>query len=222
MNFSAISRTSSLGALLRLPLRLIPPQTVLPILQGRLRSYRWITGSSNHGCWLGSYEYEKQQLISQRIPPGSVVYDIGAHVGFYTLLFSHLVGSTGQVVAFEPFPANLAYLQRHLALNHITNVQVIAAAVAAALGSANFAIGGNSSEGHLVNQATATTLTVNQVSLDILLPTLPPPAFLKLDIEGAELAALQGARDLLVRPSPHHLPCYPRHVCPPRLLCLPA
>ena len=117
MNFSAVPYHSWLGRVLRFPLRLLPPETIVPILQGRLRGKRWIVGSGNHGCWLGSYEYEKRRAFEQTISAGNIVFDVGAHVGFYTLLASTLVGPTGRVVAFEPAPRNLRYLKEHLRLN---------------------------------------------------------------------------------------------------------
>ncbi|MBN8636124.1 MAG: hypothetical protein J0M07_12425 [Anaerolineae bacterium] len=100
MNFSGISRQSLIGQLLRLPLALMPKSARVPILQGALRGRWWIAGSSNHGCWLGSYEFDKQQRLSAHVQPGMVVYDIGAHVGFYTLLAAQLVGPGGHVFSF--------------------------------------------------------------------------------------------------------------------------
>ncbi len=57
MNLSGISDKSLFGKILRLPLRIIPAQTVMPIIQGKLKGKKWIVGASNHGCWLGSYEF---------------------------------------------------------------------------------------------------------------------------------------------------------------------
>lgn len=114
MNLSGISSASVVGKLLRLPLVLLPGNLQMPIMQGRLKGKKWIVGSSNHGCWLGSYEYRKRILFEKMVPHGSIVYDLGGHVGFYSLLASVLVGPTGHVFVFEPFPANLAYLRKHL------------------------------------------------------------------------------------------------------------
>ncbi|MRS05344.1 FkbM family methyltransferase, partial [bacterium] len=85
MNFSAIP-DNSIGKLLRVILKLIPAGTQVRIIQGRLKGRKWIVGSSVNGCWLGSYELDKQKLIEKTIQPGEVVYDLGANVGFYTLL----------------------------------------------------------------------------------------------------------------------------------------
>ena len=71
---------------IRLPLRTVPPGTVVPILTGRLRGRKWIVGSGDHSCWIGSYELEKQRAFAQVVHPGETVFDLGANVGFYTLL----------------------------------------------------------------------------------------------------------------------------------------
>ena len=124
INLSGLSSRTLLGKLLRLPLRLIPPNSKVPILQGRLRGKWWIAGGGVASYWLGSYEFYKQRLFERLVTPGNVVFDIGAHVGFYMLLSSALVGTAGEVFAFEPVPRNLHYLYEHLRLNHVTNVTV--------------------------------------------------------------------------------------------------
>ncbi len=124
MNFSAISNETLLGRMLRLPFRLIPTNAQMRILQGHLRGKKWIAGSGNHGYWLGSYEYQKQKIFSEEIRPGDVVYDLGANVGFYSLLASFLVGPKGRVYSFEPLPSNLEFLRNHLALNKVSNCVV--------------------------------------------------------------------------------------------------
>lgn len=129
INFSGISRSSLAGRALRLPLRLIPDDTVVRILQGPLRGKRWVAGSSNHGCWLGSYEAAKQKRIFEVVRPGMVCWDVGAHVGFYTLLLAELVGPDGRVFAFEPLPGNLELLRRHVEMNGYRNVRVVPAAL---------------------------------------------------------------------------------------------
>jgi len=201
MNLSGISDKSLLGKVLRFPLRLIPPQTVLPIMQGRLKGKKWIAGSGNHGCWLGSYEYAKRIVFERTVRENSVVFDVGAHVGFYTLLASVLVGPRGRVFAFEPFPANLVYLQEHLRLNRIENVTVVEAAVSDKCGTAFFDEGPSSSMGHISPNG---RLQVETVAIDELVAKgeLPLPDFLKMDIEGAEALALSGAKSVLAQSHP--------------------
>lgn len=196
MNFSGLSSSSALGRLLRFPLSVIPSNTVLPIFQGSLRGYRWIVGSSNHGCWLGSFEYEKQKCINKSVRPGSVAYDLGANVGFYTLLLSELVGSGGLVVAFEPLPRNLEYLRRHIALNHVSNVVVMEGAVSSHSGSALFVEGPTNSMGFISSKG---NVKVKLFSIDEMVSDgrIPAPQYLKIDIEGAEYDALCGAEATL-------------------------
>ncbi len=201
MDFSRIRYQSLIGKLIRLPLRLIPKRAALPILQGRHRGMRWIVGSGNHGYWLGSHEYRKRILFEQTVRPGDVVYDIGAHVGFYTLLASALVGTKGRVIAFEPLPDNLAFLHEHLRLNRRENVTVMEMAVSDFEGTAEFLAGDNTSTGHLAEKG---TIPVRVVSLDKLVERgeILLPQVIKMDIEGAEGAALRGARKIFAEARP--------------------
>ena len=201
MNLSAIPNTSFVGRLLRFPLRLIPSEARVPILQGPLRGKSWIVGSGTHGCWLGSYEQQKSILFERTVIDGTTVFDVGANVGFYTLLASVLVGALGQVVAFEPVPRNLRYLREHVRRNRLTNVTVIEAAVSDRSGRATFSEGPNPSEGRLAEDG---SLTVDTVSIDELVETnaIPPPHCIKIDVEGAEGLVLAGARGVLVQWQP--------------------
>ena len=197
MNFSKISNESTLGKIVRLPLALVPRKLILPILQGPLRGKQWISGAATHGCWLGSYEYDKQQVIAREVWPGSVFYDVGANVGFYSLLSSLLVGH-GKVFAFEPAPRNLPYLRRHLELNHAGNVEVLPLAISNTMGQAHFQIEASDLMGHLAQGGSTTVATA---TLDSLVESgrIAPPNFIKMDIEGAELLALQGSSQVFQR-----------------------
>jgi FkbM family methyltransferase len=201
MNWTSISNASFLGKLLRLPLRLIPPQTVMPVLQGPLRGKKWIVGSGNHGYWLGSYEMDKCTRFAEAVPHGGVVFDLGANVGYYTLISALRAGPGGRVFAFEPLPRNLAFLKRHLALNRIENATVIEAAVADCGGTVRFKQDSSTSKGRIGEGG---SLEVQCLSLDDWVDRglLPAPDLLKIDIEGAEFQALQGARRLLAASHP--------------------
>ena len=158
---------------------------------------RWLVGASVHGCWLGCYEAEKQRLCVRLLQPGMVAYDLGANVGFYSLLFSRLVKPEGSVHAFEPLPRNCSVLKRHLALNRLENVVVYPIAVAEKSGTACFDTGPNPSMGHLV--AVGGTLKVPTIALDefVYAYNKPAPNIVKMDIEGGEIKALAGMRRLL-------------------------
>lgn len=201
MNQQAISSMTAAGKIARLPLSLIPRDAVVPILRGRLRGKRWIVGSAIHRCWLGFYEFEKQRLIASMVKPGTVFYDAGANVGFYSLLAAGLVGPRGRVFAFEPLPRNVAYLRRHLALNRVSNVDILELALGEQTGMASFTPEPSGCMGRL--SATG-CLPVAVASLDDLLEQgrLVPPHSIKMDIEGAELLALRGAQKCIQRYRP--------------------
>jgi FkbM family methyltransferase len=187
----------------RVAVWLIPKNAVLPVLQGPLRGARWVVGSGNLGCWLGTYERDKQTLFSTFIKSGDVVFDIGAHVGFYTLLASRLVGEGGRVVAFEPSLENANTLRRHAALNRCSNVTVVNAAVTRTTGTAPFRVGENSYQGKLVANGAA-GVAVPTIGLDsgVASGDLPVPTAMKIDIEGEETQALLGMRETLARYHP--------------------
>ena len=111
---------------------------------------------------------------------------------------SRLTGTSGKVYSFEPSPRNIAYLRRHLMLNGSDNVTVIAAAVADKTSTGWFREMDSPAVGRLDNHG---DYSVRVVALDGL--DLPPPALMKVDIEGAEHLFLQGAARLIeqYRPS---------------------
>jgi FkbM family methyltransferase len=198
-SLSRIAPTTLLGALLRAPLRLIPKATVLPVCSGVNKGMRWIVGSSVHGCWLGHYEKEKQAAVRRLVRPGIKIFDIGANAGFYTLAFSRLVGKTGHVWAFEPLPENIRNLRRHLALNALPNVTVVEAAVSRQSGTARFLQARSNSMGRLAEHG---GMNVQTVTIDDICRDTGCPDVVKLDVEGAEAAVLEGARGTLARHRP--------------------
>lgn len=188
------------GRVLRAPLGLVPRERALPILWGKLRGWRWVVGSSFQSCWLGVYEYEKQQVFVRTVKPGDVVYDVGANVGFYTLLASRLVGPGGRVFSFEPLPRNIKYLRRHLDANGVTNVTVFEGAVSDRSGTARFDV---DAIPEMTRLSAGGSLEVQTFQIDELIAAgqATVPTLMKIDVEGAEADVLEGARDLLTR---HH------------------
>lgn len=203
MNFSSISHKTVLGKILRFPLKLIPSNARIPILHGPLRGKRWIAGSGIISCWIGNYEYDKQKIFAATVERGFTVYDIGAHVGFYSLLSSVLVGPEGKVYCFEPAPRNLEFLRKHMELNKLSNCFVWDAAVGSYEGTASFDLGPNRAQGHLTAES-KDALSVRTVTLDGLVFSgkLSPPDLIKCDIEGAEYEALTGASGVLAKYGP--------------------
>jgi FkbM family methyltransferase len=183
------------GKLLRIPLRMIPRGSTVPILFTRARGKRWIVGSGPHSCWLGFNEVRKRNLFTKMVLPGNIVFDIGANIGAYTILSSILVGPRGKVLAFEPMPENIKYLQDHITLNQLSNVQAFEIAVSDYCGTAKFdattdrVLGSISANGNFTVQTT----TIDQMVQDHGVI----PNYLKIDVEGGEAAVLRGARQVL-------------------------
>jgi FkbM family methyltransferase len=170
----------------------------MTIRRGPASGMKWIAGSSTHGCWLGTYELDKQKALARIVRPGMTVFDIGAQAGFYTLFFSRLVGGSGKVYAFEPFAENVQSLLGHIRINALRNVQVIQVALAACSGLAGFTLDRGNCQNALTDTRAA-TLVMPTLSLDEAVERygLAPPALIKMDVEGAEGALLQGARRTL-------------------------
>ena len=196
INFSKISNQKTIGKILRALLKIIPEGMTVFIVQGKLRGKKWIKGSGVNGYWLGSYESEKVSLFEKTLKKGNIVFDIGAHVGFYTLLAAELVGKDGKVFSFEPLMANYEYLKKHIEINNYKNITSFNVAVSDKDGLAFFTKGENTSTGHLTSNGET---KVRTMAIDdwINNKKLPVPDILKIDVEGAEFAVLKGAVNLL-------------------------
>lgn len=188
--------TTLFGRFVRLPLKLLPSRLMVPVLSGTNRGMKWEVGASTHGCWLGFYEKDKQELIARLVKPGMRAFDIGANAGFYTLALSRLVGDHGKVWAFEPLAENVVNLLKHVQTNKCNNVVVIQGAVSDKQGVSGFNIGSNNSIGALgANQG----YLVPTMTLDGLLADgrVEAPDIVKMDVEGAESRVLAGSVGLL-------------------------
>src|SRR5690349_19390521 len=98
-------------------IKAFPDGTSLPVLSGPLRGARWRKCGPFSGYVTGRYEHRQQRAFAALVRPGDIVYDLGAHHGFYTVLAARLVGPRGRVVACEPQARNCAEIRRNLALN---------------------------------------------------------------------------------------------------------
>ncbi len=194
IDWSAINPQSLAGRLLRLPAHALPRGAVMRIRHGPAKGMKWIAGSSLHGCWLGTYELDKQRALARFVRPGMAVYDIGAQAGFYTLFFSRMAGEAGRVFAFEPCPRESGYLVEHVRINRLANVRVVAAAVSEKPELLGMSIERGVCRNYLCDPAEAMLLTPT-VSLDAL--NFPPPNVIKMDVEGAESVVLRGAQRML-------------------------
>jgi FkbM family methyltransferase len=139
--------------------------------------------------------------------PGDLVFDIGAHAGFTTIMFAKMVAPGGRVVAFEPEPVVMEYLKENLLAQQISNVTIVSKAVDAKTGTAYFNADGTMSAGlvrHSVYGHTGREIAVETLSLPDACAQFGVPQFIKMDIEGAEVGVIESSTDLL-RTHPIHL-----------------
>jgi FkbM family methyltransferase len=171
------------------------------LLFGPLRGRLWLPFSRGKllRLLLGTYEPHQTALFTQQLHSGSVLFDIGAAVGYYTVLSSPLVGQDGCVVAFEPDARNAAFLRRHVAINSLTNVEVHQSAVGNRNGRAGFTCGSGTGTGHLSESGPH---AVPICRLDDFVHRSRQPTHIKIDVEGAEMQVLAGARRLLASAKP--------------------
>jgi FkbM family methyltransferase len=106
---------------------------------------KWISPYLAAGRLFEPFETE---WLENLVRPGDTVFDIGAHIGFYTLLLARLVGPAGKVLAFEPDPANFALLQQNVVLNRYANVALYNLALSSQAGSAALFLSGDNAGEH--------------------------------------------------------------------------
>ncbi len=150
----------------------------------------------------GSYEKDVTQLIKTVLRPGDVAIDLGAHIGYYTLLFASLVGERGKVFAFEPEPSNFELLTRNIRLNGYGNITAERLAVSGVDGKIRLYLMERTGLGHSVRTdgAKKPFIDVRSARLDNYLGAAGKRIdFIKMDIEGGEYAALRGMESLLLR-----------------------
>jgi FkbM family methyltransferase len=153
-----------------------------------------LNASSDYGS---EVEMPVQQALAEALRDGDVFFDIGANVGFFTLVAARCVGPEGRLHAFEPRASNVAALRSNLQRNGLHDVRVWPVAVGAQDGTVTLLCddhpGGATVEPSAAYSVTSEE-TVDMVTVDHLVETgqIEPPSVVKIDVEGAELAVLQG------------------------------
>ena len=155
-----------------------------------------------------TWNADEYTAFRSAVRPGDVVLEAGANVGAYTLLFGQWVGAAGRVVAFEPDPNAFEGLEQHLSINNVSDrVTAVAAAVAdgqqdhirLVLGESS----GISRMASAIDGSASSVKDVPAVSIDAYCATHRlTPQVIKIDVEGAELGVLKGARATIARGGP--------------------
>ena len=159
-------------------------------------------GRPSVGMVTDVFEESTTRLFQRLVIPGMVVIDIGAHVGYYTLISARQAGPKGRVYAFEPDPDNHATLLRNIELNGYRNVIAVRKAVSDRVGDAQLYLSATVSGNHSIYRHGLPgrgSIPVETTTVDSMLEELewPHVDLVKIYVEGAEVAVLDGMPQLL-------------------------
>ena len=143
-------------------------------------------------------EPEFMDIIESSISKNDKVCDLGANIGYVTLIMARLVGEKGQIVAIEPSPHNFKILKEMVRYNDLEeNVELMHYAISNFKKEIEFHLS-SASNLHSIKKTrnTIESIKINAISLDEIYRDRVPPTFIKMDIEGGELEALQGMRNI--------------------------
>jgi FkbM family methyltransferase len=156
------------------------------------------------------HEETTTNLFKKVVKEGDVVIDLGANIGYFTLLAAKLVGPTGKVFAFEPEPKNFSYLKKNVELNNYTNVIIEQKAVSNYNGETKLFICPYDSGHHTINRPNGieayrlgrsgeiTSIDIEVVTLDNYLRNKTDRVdVIKIDVEGAEALVFEGMKEIL-------------------------
>lgn len=150
--------------------------------------------------WLGIHEIEIQNYLKDNLKPGLTFYDIGAYIGFFSLIATRIVGKECRVYSFEPNPKNYERLKYNIRLNNFgNNITAFQVALSNVKGKETFQSRGSPSMGKLTKNESENVITVPTTYLDafVFRDNHPPPNIIKLDVEGEEGKVLMGARRVI-------------------------
>ena len=160
----------------------------------------WGSGGIIGALILGTYEPFETEIVKKEVKKGDIVLDLGANIGYYTLILARLVGEEGRVFAFEPDPANFSWLEKNVEINGYKNVVLIPKAVSNETGKIRLYL----NKGSRVDQRIydshdgRQSIEIEAIRLDDYFKDYDGKIdFIKMDVQGAEGKALLGMTELL-------------------------
>ena len=160
------------------------------------------TGEVPYLLMRGSYDKFESETIRKFLLSGMTAIDIGAHIGYFTILMAKIVGNTGKVYAFDPEPKNFKLLSENLNLNRVTNVKLVNAALSDKEGRTDLFLDdknlGNPSfaKENIPSGSLSAGIGVHTLTLDSYMDGRKAD-FIKIDVQGAEGLIFSGAKKLL-------------------------
>lgn len=155
-------------------------------------------GLSIHGVY-GEFDTE---IIKKHLSPNDIVIDVGANIGYYTLLSAKLVGNSGKIYAFEPESTNFNLLKKNIDVNNYKNIIAENCAISDSNGQVSLFLAKSGIVGHRIynSDKCSKSITVKKITLDEYfskIDLIDKINFVKIDVEGYELAVLKGMRNIL-------------------------
>ena len=189
--YAVANRVPVFGSVLRSLSRVALPNDVLVL-------------ASIRSCPGKGYEATVERVLLSNLRPGTVFYDVGAHIGVFSLIAARNIGIYCSVIAFEPDPSNVRGIDEHVSRNQLDRIRIIPKAVCSSVGRVRFqraSFQSSMNRGTVIDHASAaedSTIeveSVTSVTLDAIALENPPPNLIKIDVEGAEASVLQGSEE---------------------------
>lgn len=170
----------------------------------KLRIDDWIP---QHIYFLGAYSQPELKILDEFLFDGAVFIDVGANIGVFTLQASRLVGANGRVVSFEPYSENFKLLNRHVRINHLSNVTTEKFAISDSNGKAMLYYDPNEKNLGMVSMTPLNNVCseeIDAIMFDCYAQTydLQRVDFVKIDVEGFEYNVLKGMEGVLKKFNP--------------------
>jgi len=178
--------------------RIAPKDSQVFTCKGALDGFRMSVDWSRYRSFVyGTWEPQVVTVVTDTVKPGMTVIDVGAHIGYYSLLFAKCVGPSGRVFAFEPVPGNFSLLKKNVELNSLLNVVTINKAVFSRTQEIKMSVPGDQSNpecASIKSAPGAPNYCVEAISIDDFCAEHSlQPDVLKIDVEGSEYDVLLGA-----------------------------
>jgi FkbM family methyltransferase len=181
------------------------------VLDGLAKGLVFNSGRSNVGYTYahGALEPDSEQAILTVLQSGMTFYDIGANFGWLSLIAARIVGPQGKVLSFEPLDENAHIVEHNIRANKFVNVTVLPIALGNNDGPARFLLSSQPSWGMLADMGKkpgefvgVTAVTARRLDTAVREYRLPAPQVIKIDVEGAEIDVLHGAKDTIAGSRP--------------------
>jgi FkbM family methyltransferase len=166
-------------------------------------------GISRELVLTGVHEANSTAEIKKELKEGMMIVEVGANIGYYTLIEARKIGPTGHIIAFEPSPRNMHLLRTNIALNKVDErIEIIQKGIGARSGRSTFYLTNKGNTSSFIKRDDQNGITISQavdvdiISLDDFFAARPPRKIdlVRMDVEGYELEVIEGMRKLMASP----------------------